>query len=136
MTEKLILRGFYNYMNLPCGRGELDGEIDVDIDGTFVGSVIDHGSSVPKQKILGHLGQEEGRDRMRFLKFPQKSDLANLAYVLEKRSDGLHEGRYSGKWKAMPMKLAFNPDNSVFVLAIDTCIGNLSDIAEISLIRE
>jgi hypothetical protein len=136
MNQKFKLEGFYEYVNAPNGKGDLTGEIEVAKDGSFEGQIYDHASRSPEQFLKGHLQKEECIDMMLFLKFPQRANLANLAYFLQKESDGSFEGKYSGQWNALPFKIEFNRDYSLFTASIDMSVCDTGDFAEINLSKK
>ncbi len=136
MIQKFNLEGFYDYVSAPDGRGNLTGEIELAEDGSFEGSIYDHASRSPEQIIKGHLRGENGLDRLTFLKFPPQANLANLAYELHKESNGSFEGKYQGKWEALPFKVEFNREYGLFVAQIDMGICGIGDLAEINLYRK
>lgn len=134
--ERFQLEGFYKYIQVPKGRGKLTGEIEVEEDGSFEGQIHDHASMAPEQFLRGHLKTEGGLDKLLFLKFPQTSNLANLAYDLSKKSNGSYDGKYSGVWGAMPLKVEFIRDYSLFIASIDMSVCGIGDKAEINLYRK
>lgn len=136
MTTKFNLEGFYNYVSAPNGRGNLTGEIEVAQDGSFEGAIYDHASMAPEQILRGHLQKENGLDHLLFLKFPPQSNLANLAYELNKESNGSFEGKYSGQWGALPFKVEFNREYGLFVAQIDMNMCGIGDSAEINLYKK
>jgi len=136
MTQKFELAGFYKYINAPNGQGNLTGELEVAEDGSFESEIYDHASRAPKQFIKGHLLTEGGLDKLIFLKFPPKIDLANLAYDLQKKSKDSFEGKYSGKWGALPVKISYNKDHRLFLAQIDMNMCSVGDYAEITLNRK
>jgi hypothetical protein len=136
MIQKFNLEGFYNYVSAPNGRGDLTGEIEVEEDGWFEGQIYDHASRAPEQFLRGHLKTDEGCDRMLFLKFPQRANLANLAYDLQKKSNGSFEGKYYGRWGALPFKIEFNRDHGLFVARIDMNMCSIGDSAEITISKK
>ena len=143
MATKFNLDGFYNYVNAPDGRGNLTGEIDVAEDGFFEGVIYDHASTASRQPLRGHLKKENGLDNLLFLKFPPRTNLANLAYVLNKESNGSFEGKYSGQWGALPFKVEFDGDYGLFVAkvemrmyGIDMSVCRIRDSAEINLYKK
>ena len=136
MITKFNLEGFYNYINAPNGRGNLTGELEVAEDGSFEGAIYDHASMAPEQTLRGHLRKEEGLDQLLFLKFPPRANLANLAYALNKESNGSFEGKYSGQWGALPFKVEFNKEYGLFVAQIDMNMCGIGDSAEINLYRK
>ena len=129
------LEGFYQYNMLNEGRGRLTGEIDVLEKGSFEGEIIDHASRTPHQFLSGHLIHQESLDRLSFLKFPPATDLADLAYELEKKSDGSFEGTYTGRWGALPYKVKYFEENGLYVARVDMSLCELGDEAEITLSR-
>lgn len=133
MITKFNLEGFYNYISAPNGRGNLTGEIEVSDDGSFEGVICDHASMAPEQTLRGHLQKEKGLDNLLFLKFPPRANLANLAYALNKESNGSFEGKYSGQWGALPLKVQFYKDYNLFVAQIDMNMCGIGDSAEINL---
>ena len=136
MITKFNLEGFYNYVNAPNGGENLTGEIEVSEDGSFEGAIYDHASMAPEQHLRGHLQKENGLDRLLFLKFPPRANLANLAYALNKESNGSFEGKYSGHWGALPFKVEFNRDYGLFVVRVDISMCSIGDSAEINLYRK
>ncbi len=136
MTTKFNLEGFYNYVNAPNGRGNLTGELEVAEDGSFKGAIYDHASIAPEQTLRGHLQKEGSLDHLLFLKFPPRANLANLAYALNKQSNGSFEGKYSGQWGALPFKVEFNRDYGLFVAQIDMSMCDIRDSAEINLYKK
>ena len=133
MIKRFNLEGFYNYVSAPNNRGDLTGEIEVAEDGSFEGTIYDHASMSPRQTLRGHLQKENGLDNLLFLKFPQQSNLANLAYALNKKSDGSFEGKYSGRWGALPFKVEFNREYGLFVAQVDMSMCGIGDSTEINL---
>jgi len=136
MITRFNLEGFYNYVFAPGGRGSLTGEIEVSQEGSFEGIIYDHASMVPEQMIKGYLREESGLDKLLFLKFPQRTNIANLAYSLNKESDGSFEGQYSGKWGALPIKVEFDKEYGLFVSQIDMSVCGIGDSAEINLCKK
>ena len=96
--EKYILEGFYLYHGAPNGKGRLSGEIEISDKGTFEGEVEDYESRVPQQFIKGHVKQERELTKLLFLKFPPATNLANLAYSLQKDNGAHWNGKYKGRW--------------------------------------
>ena len=135
MTTKFKLEGFYNYVSAPNGRGNLTGEIEVAEDGSFDGTICDDASMAPEQTLRGHLQRENSLDHLLFLKFPPQSNLANLAYELNKESNGSFEGKYSGQWGALPFKVRFNQEYGLFFAQIDMNMCGIGDSTEINLYR-
>jgi hypothetical protein len=136
MIQKFRLEGFYKYVNAPNGRGDLTGEIEVAENGIFESQIHDHASMAPEQFIRGHLRQEFRLDRLLFLKFPPKTNLANLAYVLQKDSGDSFEGKYLGQWKALPFKVRFNREYGLFNASVDTDVCGIGDSTEINLYKK
>ncbi len=136
MAEKFKLKGFYKYVNLANGQGNLTGEIDVAKDGSFEGQIYDHASIAPEQILRGYLKKEDGLDKMVFLKFPPNARLANLAYVLQKELNSSFEGRYLGQWGALPFKIEFNRDYGLFMALVDMRVSGIGDSAEINLSKK
>ncbi len=134
--NKFQLDGFYKYSQAPNGEGKLTGEIEIANDGSFEGQIYDHASRSPKQILKGHFKIEEGLDKLLFLKFPSASNLANLAYSLKKDSNNLIEGKYSGSWGALPVKVEFNKDYGLFIVRIDMSVCSIGDSAELMLVRK
>jgi hypothetical protein len=133
MITRFVLEGHYDYVNAPDGRGDLTGELEVAEDGSFEGSIYDHASRSPEQTLRGHLKQEAGLDHLLFLKFPPSAYLANLSYDLSKKSNGSYEGKYSGRWGALPVKVSYNEDYGLFMAQIDMNMCSIGDSAEINL---
>jgi hypothetical protein len=136
MAKKFRLEGFYNYNCASNGRGNLTGEIDVAKSGSFEGRIYDHASCTPEQVIRGHLVGDTQFDSLLFLKFPQRSNLANLAYSLQKNSSDSFEGKYLGQWKALPFKIEFSPQYGLFHASIDMNVSGIGDSAEINLYKK
>ncbi len=136
MITKFNLEGFYNYVNAPNGRGNLTGELEVAEDGSFEGAIYDYASMAPKQTLRGHIQKEDGLDHLLFLKFPPRANLANLAYSLNKESDGSFEGKYLGQWGALHFKVEFNRDYGLFIAQIDIGMCGIGDSAEINLYKK
>ena len=136
MTIKFSLEGYYDYVFVPNGRGNLTGEIELAENGSFEGEIYDPASMTPNQFIRGHLQKKGSKDKLSFLKFPQRTNLANLAYTLNKESNGSFEGKYSGKWGALPFKAEFNEDYGLFIAQIDMSVCGIGDSAEINLCRK
>jgi hypothetical protein len=133
--DKFKLEGHYNFYGAPNGRGELTGEIEVSKDGSFEGEIYDNGSRAPNQFMKGHLVAEEGLVKLLFLKIPDASNLANLAYDLSKPNESF-EGKYSGQWGALPYKVEFNKDIGLFTAQIDLSVAGIGDSTEISLYKK
>ena len=133
--EKFQLEGFYNYAALPEGKGKLTGEIELAKNGSFEGELYDHGSRAPNQFMKGHLVAEDGIAKLLFLKIPDESNLANLAYNLSKPNESF-EGKYSGQWGALPYKVEFNKDIGLFTAQIDLSVAGIGDSTEISLYKK
>ena len=133
--DKFKLEGHYNFYGAPNGRGELTGEIEVSKDGSFEGEIYDHGSRAPNQFMKGHLVAEDGLAKLLFLKIPDASNLANLAYDLSKPNESF-EGKYSGQWGALPYKVEFNKDIGLFTAQIDLSVAGIGDSTEISLYKK
>lgn len=136
MTSKFILKGFYNYVNAPRGRGDLNGEIEVEEDGSFEGKIYDHASIAPEQILKGRLKTERGLNNLLFLKFPNKSRLSNLVYSLNKPATDSFEGEYFGQWGALPFKIMFNKECNLFITAVDLNMYNIGDSAKINLYKK
>jgi hypothetical protein len=136
MITKFNLEGFYNYVIAPNGRGNLTGELEVAEDGSFEGVISDHASLAPEQTLRGHLRKEGGLDHLLFLKFPLRANFANLAYALNKESNGSFDGKYSGQWGALPFKVEFNREYGLFVTQIDMSMCSIGDSAEINLYKK
>ena len=89
-----------------------------------------------EQTLRGHIQKKDGLDHLLFLKFPQRVNFANLVYVLSKESNGSFEGKYSGRWEALPFKIRFNRDYDLFVAQIDMSVCGIGDSAEINLYKK
>ena len=133
MLTKFGLEGFYNYDQLQNNRGNLTGELEVAEDGSFEGTVCDHGSMAPEQIIKGHLQKENASEKLLFLKFPPRSNLANLVYDLKKEPTGSFEGNYAGQWGALPYKIEFDREFGIFLASVDMTMCLLGDSTEINL---
>lgn len=136
MAQKFRLEGFYNYNCAPNGRGNLTGEINVAKSGAFEGRIYDHASRAPEQVLKGHLVGDTQFDSLLFLKFPRDTNLANLAYSLQKSSSDSFEGKYLGQWKALPFKIEFNKQYGLFEASIDMSVSGIGDSAEINLYKK
>jgi hypothetical protein len=134
--KKLKLEGFYNYVNAPSGKGVLTGELDLTEDNSFRGKIRDHASRAPIQIIQGHLYSENNLDRLIFLKFPPKTNLANLIYYLEKKSEDSFEGKYMGRWAALPYKIEYNANYDLITAMVDVGLSGIGDSAEINLFKK
>lgn len=134
--QKYKLEGFYLYANAPNGKGNLTGELELSENGQFESEIIDHASVSPKQLIKGHLREEQGLDKLIFMKCPPKMNLANLAYELNKKSNGSFEGKYEGNWAALPVKISYMEEYSLFITQIDMSMCLLKDKAEINLFKK
>ncbi|MEX0920133.1 MAG: hypothetical protein WDZ69_00950 [Candidatus Pacearchaeota archaeon] len=133
MLERFEINGFYNYVGAPNGKGYLIGEIEISEEGFFEGSIYDHASMAPEQVLRGSLQRENGLDNLLFLKFPQRTNFANLAYTLNKESNDSFDGKYSGQWGALPFKVGFNKEYNLFVAQIDMSMCDIRDSAEVTL---
>jgi|APSaa5957512622_1039677.scaffolds.fasta_scaffold00262_16 hypothetical protein len=136
MVARFKLEGFYDYVSAPNGRGDLTGEIEVVDNGAFEGAIYDHGSMAPNQFVRGYLQNEGDLNKMIFLKFPSNINLANLAYSLDKESNNSIEGKYLGRWGALPFNTEFNEDAGLFIAKIDMSACGIGDSAEINLSKK
>ena len=131
----LDLYGFYKYNGQ---RSKLDGNIDIMPNGAFVGNIYDYGSRDPEQKIMGHIIKEGDIAKLIFLKFPLSQSLANLLYQLESPITELQpfsfRRDFKGNWQALPYKIEYNKDYSLFMAKIDLSVVGIGDEAEISII--
>ncbi len=132
---KFDIEGFYKHEQAPNSQGDLTGEIEMADNGSFEGLVYDHASKTPEQVVRGFLKAEEGLDKLLFLKFPPRMDLANLAYTLQKPSTKSFEGTYQGEWAALPWKVGFVGEYGLFIAQIDMSVCGIKDQAEINLRR-
>ncbi|MFB6246853.1 MAG: hypothetical protein ABEI74_04670 [Candidatus Pacearchaeota archaeon] len=138
MSEKLNLSGFYDFERLEEGRAALSGEVKLSESSEgcfFKGPVYDEGSRNPEQFVAGYFFSEGGVERLKFLKFPKDSKLANLAYSVEKPKDSNFSGRYHGEWAASPYKIEVDPNSGLYLAKIDSGIAdsNIGDYTEIKL---
>lgn len=113
------------------GIGEFAGQIDVtEEDGYFEGKVLV--SPFHKDSVRGFLRQEDGKDKLRFVKFPEGFPLANTAYFLQKDvNDGSLEGDYTGLW--VPHGAEFNRNYEAFAAQIDGLRTNTGCLVELAL---
>jgi len=132
---KFDLAGFYKYDRLTSGQGDLTGEITLDErDGFFEGNIIDHASVSPNQILKGYISQQDGLRKMLFLKFPNRSFLANLGDQLSSPISGdSFEGKYEGSWRALNFKIEFDRDIGLFRASFDRSLSGLGDAAELNL---
>lgn len=133
MITKFNLKGFYEWVNAPNGKGDLTGEIEVAEDGYFEGGIHDHASIAPNQFIKGYLQLNE-INKLLFLKFPPKQDLVNIVYELTKKGNSI-EGKYIGEWGALPHKIKFIKKLNLFIAQIDMSLCGIGDRAEINLYK-
>lgn len=135
--EKYGLEGFYLYSEVPNGKGRLTGEIELSKAGSFEAEILDHASQFPRQIIKGHIKREKELMRMVFLKFPPSNgNLANLSYSLQKEGNKHFDGQYAGYWEALPFKVGYNPSYKLYIAEIDNLVCDISDKAEIFLVRK
>ena len=130
----LDLFGFYKYNGK---QNQLNGYIEIDSNGSFVGDIYDSGSKVPEQKIKGHLVKKENIAKLIFLKFPPSQNLANLLYQLEspitKYRPFSYRRKFKGRWEALPYKIEYNEDYDLFIARIDPSVIGIGDETEIEI---
>ncbi len=137
MEEEIMLDlyGFYKYNG---HKNKLDGNINIMPNGSFIGDIYDYSSRNPEQKIRGHIIREGDIAKLIFLKFPPSQDLANLLYKLESPITGMRpfsfRRDFKGAWQALPYKIEYNEDYSLFIAKIDASVIGIGDDAEINIV--
>ena len=61
--------------------------------------------------------------------------MADLSYDLKRTSGEGLEGEYSGRWEALPQKIAFDEDSGLFLAKFDLSVRGIGNDAQMSLTR-
>jgi hypothetical protein len=128
------LSGYYNFYRAPDGRGNLEGELEVEENCSFEGRIYDYASANPCQTIKGTFLLEDNRlTKLWFLKINNGSDSSQVVYELVKKFDNSLDGKYVGRWAVLPYKVEFNKDSNLFITQIDMRLSNIGDSAQINI---
>ncbi|MFA5176360.1 MAG: hypothetical protein WC413_03840 [Candidatus Nanoarchaeia archaeon] len=124
-------KGYYLY----SGRiGDLTGKLNLHSKNNFKGIITAHMSGSPEQLILGEIAVAKEKTHLAFFKFPPNEGLANLLYVLSKEGNKTFEGKYTGRWSALPYKIHIHNEKIGLILAsVDPKVMGIGDYAELTL---